>query len=186
MHRIVEALDDAGRAGVTEIADSLGRPPSVVHDYLSTLVQLGYAVTIDQKYELSLRYLELGGHVRDRLPLYEVAKPEYGRLAEESSSEHVTLSVEEEGMCVAIDVVQSDQSITYNTIPVLYFTSTRRKPVRRFSHITPTITSKQFLTDTASLRAQRIQLLIERNCLKNSKRLERKECLSNAKSINQE
>ena len=33
MHRIVEALDDAGRAGVTEIADSLGRPPSVVHDY---------------------------------------------------------------------------------------------------------------------------------------------------------
>lgn len=121
MHRIVEALDDAGRVGVTEIADNLGRPRSVVHDYLSTLVQLEYVVKVDEEYELSLRYLELGGHVRDQIPLYEVAKPEIRRLADESSSELVTLSVEEEGMCVAIDVVQSSQSITYNVIPGMYF-----------------------------------------------------------------
>lgn len=121
LDEIVTALDDTGRAGVTDVADRIDRPRSVVHDYLSTLVQLGYVVRTDEKYELGLRHLELGSRVRDRIPLYEVARPEIRRLAEKSSSESVTLSVEENGMCIALDVVQSSESIEYDWMPGSYF-----------------------------------------------------------------
>ncbi|MGB9958804.1 IclR family transcriptional regulator (plasmid) [Haloferax prahovense] len=121
MDEVVNVLDNAGRMGVTEIAERLDRPQSVVHDYLSTLTQLGYVVRTNGKYELGLHYLELGGRVRDRIPLYQVARPEVQRLAEESSSESVTLCVEERGMCVALDVVQSNESITYDWSPGSYF-----------------------------------------------------------------
>lgn len=121
MHEIVDALDDLGQAGAVEVAERLDRPQSVIHDYLSTLAQLGYVVQNHGKYELGLRYLELGSHVRERLPLYRVARPELQPLAEQSSSESVTLCVEENGHCVALDAVQSSESITYDWTPGTYF-----------------------------------------------------------------
>ncbi|WP_396613655.1 IclR family transcriptional regulator (plasmid) [Haloferax sp. S1W] len=121
MDEVVGALDEAGTVGVTEVADRIDRPQSVVHDYLSTLTQLGCVVRTDGKYELGLRYLELGGRIRERIPLYQVARPVVQRLAEESSSESVTLCVEEDGMCVALDVVQSNESIKYDWHPGSYF-----------------------------------------------------------------
>ena len=121
MHETVEALDDLGRAGVVEVAERLDRPQSVIHDYLSTLAQLGYVVKTNGKYELGLRYLELGSHVRERVELYNVARPELGPLAEQSSSESVTLCIEENGLCVALDAVQSSESITYDWKPGTYF-----------------------------------------------------------------
>ena len=121
LDEVVSALDEIGRAGVTTIADRIDRPQSVVHDYLSTLTQLGYVVQTDGKYELGLHYLELGGRVRNRIPLYEVARPVVQQLAEESSSESVTLTVEENGVCVALDVVQSTENITYDWMPGSYF-----------------------------------------------------------------
>lgn len=115
MNDIVEALEEAGTASVTGIADRMNRPRSVVHDYLSTLAQLGYVVKEDDgRYELSLRYVEIGGRVRANVPLYQTAKPEVRRLAEKSGSELVTLSVEQNGKCVALDVVQGREDISYN------------------------------------------------------------------------
>ncbi|UHQ98006.1 IclR family transcriptional regulator (plasmid) [Natrinema zhouii] len=114
MDDIVTTLEEDGERGVTAIAEAINRPPSIVHDYLSTLRQLGYVVQDDSgAYKLSLRYVELGGRVRDTETLYNVAKPEVNTLAEKTSSEFVTLSVEQNGMCVALDVVQNDLSISY-------------------------------------------------------------------------
>jgi IclR family acetate operon transcriptional repressor len=122
MHEIVNVLDEIGQAGVVEVADRIDRPQSVVHDYLSTLAQLGYIIqTTDGKYELGLHYLELGGRVRDRIPLYQVARTELQQLAKKSSSESVTLCVEENGLCVALDAVQSSENITYDWMPGTYF-----------------------------------------------------------------
>lgn len=121
MHETVNAVDECGRAGVVEIAELLDRPQSVVHDYLSTLAQLGYVIRTDGKYELSLRYLELGSHVRERIPLYEIARPELRPLAEKSNRESVTLCVEESGRCVVLDAVQSSESIKYDWKPGTYF-----------------------------------------------------------------
>ncbi|WP_256391517.1 IclR family transcriptional regulator [Natronoarchaeum rubrum] len=115
MDDIVTALNRGQEGSVTALAEEIDRPRSVVHDYLSTLRQLGYVVKDDSgTYELSLRVLELGGRVRKNVSLYEVAKPEVRRLAEKSSGELVTLSVEQNGMCVALDVVQGEQSISYD------------------------------------------------------------------------
>jgi IclR family acetate operon transcriptional repressor len=115
MDDIVSALEREGATSVTDLSDAIDRPQSVVHDYLSTLQQLGYVIQTDGgAYGLSLRYLELGGHVRDDVSLYEVAKPEVNRLAESSSSELVTLSVEQNGLCVALDVVQSERNVAYD------------------------------------------------------------------------
>lgn len=115
MDDIVTTLERDGEMSVTAVAEEIDRPPSVVHDYLSTLRQLGYVVQDDSgAYALSLRYLELGGRVRDNVTLYKVAKPEVNELAEKTSSEFVTLSVEQNGMCVALDVVQNDLSISYD------------------------------------------------------------------------
>jgi len=115
MDDIVSALDRGQEGSVTALAEEIDRPRSVIHDYLSTLQQLGYVVQDDSgTYELSLRVLELGGRVRKNVSLYEVAKPEVRRLAEKSSGELVTLSVEQNGMCVALDVVQGEQSISYD------------------------------------------------------------------------
>jgi len=121
MDDVVGALDEARSAGVTELAERIDRPRSVVHDYLSTLVQLGYVRKDGDEYRLSLRFLELGGRVRERIRLYEVARPQVWELAAESSSELVTLIVEGEGLGVCLDAVRSSQSITYDVIPGMYF-----------------------------------------------------------------
>ncbi|SNZ16870.1 transcriptional regulator, IclR family [Natronoarchaeum philippinense] len=115
MDEIVTVLDRESEGSVTALAEELDRPRSVVHDYLSTLQQLGYVVQDESgQYELSFRFMELGGRVRKDVALYNVAKPEIRRLAEKSTGELVTLSVEQNGMCVALDVVQGEQSISYD------------------------------------------------------------------------
>ncbi|WP_267643369.1 IclR family transcriptional regulator [Haloarchaeobius amylolyticus] len=121
MEELVEVLDETGGARVTEVAEELDRPQSVVHDYLSTLRQLGYVVKEGSAYRLSLRFLELGSRERSRNPLYEIAKPEIERLADESSSELVSLVVEEDGQAVCLDAAWSSQSIQYNTFPGMHF-----------------------------------------------------------------
>jgi IclR family transcriptional regulator, acetate operon repressor len=121
MHEFVEEMKTAGRIGVTELAERVERPASVTSDYLSTLQQLGYVTKVNGKYQLSLRYLELGSTVRDRIPLYQLARHELKQLAEESRSELVTLSIEEDGLCVALDATLSSRSIDYKTFPGMHF-----------------------------------------------------------------
>jgi len=68
MDDIVTTLENEGEQGVTAIAEAIDRPPSIVHDYLSTLRQLGYVVQDDDTgaYELSFRYLNSGTRPRRR------------------------------------------------------------------------------------------------------------------------
>ncbi|WP_436348125.1 IclR family transcriptional regulator [Natronorubrum sp. FCH18a] len=121
MHEFIEEMKASGRISVTELAERVDRPPSVTHDYLSTLQQLGYVTKIDSEYRLSLRYLELGSIVRKSVPLYNIARHDVKQLAQESSSELVTLSIEEGGLCIALDVMLSSRSIDYETFPGMHF-----------------------------------------------------------------
>ncbi|WP_435361767.1 IclR family transcriptional regulator [Haloarchaeobius sp. DFWS5] len=121
MDELLQVLDETGGAGVTAVADEVERPQSVVHDYLSTLHQLGFVVKEGHRYRLSLKFLELGSNERSRVPIYDIARPEMDRLAAESSSELVSLVVEEAGLAVCLDAAWSSQSITYNTFPGMHF-----------------------------------------------------------------
>jgi len=94
--RIIGGLQELDGAGVTELADHLDLPKSTVHNYLSTLEGAAYVVKEDEQYRVGLRFLEHGAFARTQSPIFEVARPELDRLAEETG-ELVNLLVEEHG-----------------------------------------------------------------------------------------
>lgn len=112
MNDVLEALDELESAGVTQLADHIDRPPSVVTNHLKTLLQLEYVVQDGTEYQLGLRFLDLGERARHRTALYENAHPQVEELAEESG-ELITLLVEEHGRGVYLDVAAGSKHISY-------------------------------------------------------------------------
>lgn len=113
---VIAALDELDGAGVTDVANHIDRPQSVVHNHLNTLRELEYVVKVGGEYELGLRFLELGERTRRRVGLYEAARPEVRKLAEETG-ELVTLLVEEHGWGVYLDIGQESGDIRYPAVP---------------------------------------------------------------------
>lgn len=93
---VLEALDKRDGGRVTELAEALELPKSSVHNYLSTLRQRGYVVKNGDEYHVGLRFLGLGVTARSKHPVYDIAKPEVRKLAEETG-ELANLMVEEHG-----------------------------------------------------------------------------------------
>ena len=79
---IISLLQERGTAGISEIAEELGRSKSSVHAYLSTLVDEKYVVKENHRYSLSLRHLELGQHVKHRIERNDIVYSETNKLAE--------------------------------------------------------------------------------------------------------
>lgn len=107
---IVEALKELGSCGVTELASHLGLPKSTVHNYLSTLEQEEYVRKEGNTYSVGIRFLELGAYARNCMQIYEIAKPEVDRLAEETG-ELANLMIEEHGHGVYIHQAQGEQAV---------------------------------------------------------------------------
>ncbi|GGC64362.1 IclR family transcriptional regulator [Haloferax sulfurifontis] len=111
---ILEALKERGSAGVTELATELDLPKSTVYSHLRTLREHGYVVQRDERYCIGLKFLSLGEHTRDRMPLYEVAKPEVKGLAEQTG-ELANLLVEEHGEGVYLFRSKGEQAVSLDT-----------------------------------------------------------------------
>ncbi|MFC6977107.1 IclR family transcriptional regulator [Halomicroarcula sp. GCM10025709] len=94
---IISALHEQGPQGVTELATYLDIPKSTVHYHLQALKDQGYVVQTDQKYRIGLRFLEIGGQARRRIPLFEAATDEINDLANETGDLAI-LMVEEQGL----------------------------------------------------------------------------------------
>ncbi|RDI70192.1 IclR family transcriptional regulator [Halopelagius longus] len=92
---VIEVLEKREQAGVTELADALGRSKSTIYHYVNTLEQRNYLEKEGGKYRLSLRFLALGGFVREREALYRHGKDDVDRLAD-TTSELVRLIVEDD------------------------------------------------------------------------------------------
>jgi DNA-binding IclR family transcriptional regulator len=108
--RIVDLLLEMGSAGVTEIANACEMSKSGVHNHLKTLEDHGYVVGDDGVYSLGLRFLDVGGKVRDEMELYRVAKPEVESLADETG-ESVILATEQNGYCIHLDRANGDEAV---------------------------------------------------------------------------
>jgi DNA-binding IclR family transcriptional regulator len=91
---IIELLVDHGAMSLSAIAAEMDLPMSTVHDHLKTLRQKGYVGKQDQKYKANLRFLELGGRIRDNLDIFQVSEPELQKVANETG-EHTSLMIEE-------------------------------------------------------------------------------------------
>lgn len=79
--RIIEAIKENRGAGVSDLAREVDLSKSAVHKHLQTLTDLGYLVREGDGYYLSNRFLSLGTHARERLPI-ENARGVVERLAE--------------------------------------------------------------------------------------------------------
>lgn len=129
---IIEYLQEGDGATLSEIADDLEMPISTAHIHLATLVENGYVVKDDGEYRCSFRFLATGGEMRDRMALYQAAKPEVDDLRHKSG-EHANLTVEENGYSVQLYKSQSPESIDDNA------------PLGQHLHLHSTATGKAIL-----------------------------------------
>lgn len=111
---IVEQLVTLDGAGVSELANHLDMPNSTVHDYLQSLHQRRYVVKEGQQYHVSTRFLEIGGHSRDRRKLFQIAKDEVDELAE-STGEHANMMIEEHGEGVFLYTAEGEKAVRLDT-----------------------------------------------------------------------
>lgn len=107
---IVELLMEKGEAGVTEMADALGMSKSIVHNHLSTLEERGYVLNNDGVYQLSFKFLKIGGVKRHRSKLYTVSWPEIEELAAQTN-EVANVATIERGYCVYLSVSKGDNAV---------------------------------------------------------------------------
>ena len=108
----INAVADAGRAGIRELSDITGYPPSTIHRIAATLVDRHYfqqdATT--KQYSLSFRFLELGTRVQQKIHLTSIARPYIEKLMDETR-ESVNLAVRDGDSMVYLDIARSNHSI---------------------------------------------------------------------------
>jgi DNA-binding IclR family transcriptional regulator len=112
--RVLETLKRLDGAGVTEVADRLDLPKSTVHNHVSTLLRNEYVVKEGDTYRVGLQFLEFGEYIRNRMPIYDVARPEVERLAEETG-ELANLLVEEHGKGVYLCRAKGGRAVRLDT-----------------------------------------------------------------------
>ncbi|WP_247004427.1 IclR family transcriptional regulator domain-containing protein [Halosolutus gelatinilyticus] len=96
---LLEALEQTGEVGVTELSRQTGIAKSSVYKYLDTLRHLGYVTKSDGNYSASLRLFHFGQRILSRYEVYQIAQPELDALSEKIG-EMVSLIVEEDGDAV--------------------------------------------------------------------------------------
>ena len=96
---ILSALEELGTAGVTELAEYLNLSKGSVHGHVTTLYRNEYVAREGDKYRLSLRFVSFGEAVKKSVPIYELAKEETDKLANETG-ETVNYVAEEHGLGV--------------------------------------------------------------------------------------
>lgn len=108
--RVVRGLQELDGAGVTALAAHLELPKSTVHNYLNTLAREDYVVKDGEEYRVGLRFLEHGAYARNQQNIFEIARPELDRLADETG-ELVNLLVEEHGMGTYLYRTRGDDAV---------------------------------------------------------------------------
>jgi len=112
---ILEVVHELGTATLSDIVDEFDKPKSTVHDHVATLLERGYLVKQgDKSYRLSVRSLGLGGRIRSRFPLFQVAEGEIRDLAMKTD-EHANLLIEENGKGVFLYKIKGTDSVTLDT-----------------------------------------------------------------------
>ncbi|WP_331233336.1 IclR family transcriptional regulator [Natronorarus salvus] len=111
---VLDGLKELDGAGVTELANYLEIPKSTVHSYLSTLEEEECLIKEEGVYHIGVRFLEYGAHARQRTDVYEIAKPEVDRLAEETGNLS-NLLIEEHGRGVYLHRGEDTRAIQVNT-----------------------------------------------------------------------
>lgn len=111
---VIDALRELNGAGVSELAEHLSMPKSTVHDHLRTLEREEYLVNTAGEYRIGARFLELGGHARRQMKVYQIAKPEIQTLARDTG-EHANLMIEEHGHGIFLYKATGEEAVRLDT-----------------------------------------------------------------------
>jgi len=107
---IVETVFETGGATVTEIATELDIAKSTVHAHLATLKHWEFVVKRDDKYYVSLKFLEYGIGAKMEVGLASDARRTLEEVAKQTG-EAVGLFVEEHGRLVYLDGADGERSV---------------------------------------------------------------------------
>lgn len=105
---VIHALKELDGAGVTELAEHQGMPPSTAHKYLDSLLQERVLVKEGSEYHVGMEFLHLGGFVKNRKPLYRIASQKVRELAEETG-ERAQFVVEAHGQGIYLETEARDR-----------------------------------------------------------------------------
>ncbi|MFC7157795.1 IclR family transcriptional regulator [Halomarina halobia] len=112
--QITKGLRELQDATITELAEHLGIPKTTVFNHLKTLEEEEFVVRTGDSYRLGLRYLELGESARSRHVLFQKAKPEVLKLAQETG-ELSGISTEEYGQGVFLFITAGENAVRTDT-----------------------------------------------------------------------
>lgn len=107
---IIDAIQTHPEPRLVDIAEAVGMTKSTAHQYLSTLVDLGYLQKSDHVYEIGLKFLDHGIYARNQYEIMHVCRPTIIELIQETQ-EIVWVAVEEGGMAVYVDKAKGERAI---------------------------------------------------------------------------
>ncbi|MGC8602438.1 MAG: IclR family transcriptional regulator [Desulfomonilaceae bacterium] len=110
--KLLDAVAKAKKIGLRDLAAQLGFPPSTVHRLLGVLTTSRYLKQDSEtkKYQLSLKFLEMGAAVRENLDVVTVARPHMASLSN-ATSETVNLAFFEGIEIVYVDQIANSDSL---------------------------------------------------------------------------
>ncbi|MFC6722914.1 IclR family transcriptional regulator [Halobium palmae] len=107
---LVNLIQGTEEATFKQLSNEIDMAESTLHDYLSTLVHIGYLTREDGEYKLSLQFLDHGIAARESFSIYPKSRPILEKLAQESGAA-VWLMVEENGKAVYLAQALGEDSI---------------------------------------------------------------------------
>lgn len=110
LFRVVESIRNQGTATITDIAKDVGVAKSTAHRHVASLLEEELVIREDNRYRLSLRFLDLGTSVRNRREEFRKMKSTARMLAEETG-ELVSFMVEENGRGVFLYRERGEQGV---------------------------------------------------------------------------
>lgn len=111
---LVSKLRELDGARIHELTDEFDMTKGAIHNHLSTLRQSGYVRQEGNVYHLSLKFLTLGGYVRDNISLYQMARSKAIQLADETGM-LVNLATEENGRGVYLYQARGEYAVNLDT-----------------------------------------------------------------------
>jgi len=107
---VLSVLRRMDGAGVSELAAELDLSKATVHSHLNTLLEREFVVKHGDTYAISLQFVDFGEYAKTELDIYEIAKAEVERLAEETG-EVAQFMIEEHGRGVYLHKASGENAI---------------------------------------------------------------------------
>ena len=113
--QVIECLTADKEQELSVLAKRLEFPKTTTHRILQTLESLGYVerTPSNNRYRTSLKFLEIGGQVADRMDFIEIAHPFMQKLASQTG-ETVNLGILDGLEMICVDKIKSEHALSHD------------------------------------------------------------------------